>query len=108
MHGRLHAPPAAADFQAIVRAGDSVVDAIVEVALDAAVDLIVIGEPVSRGLDRGGGRRIVHEVAERLPPTVRVVVIPTVLPPTQRLGRALSSKLANHARLTGSASSWDE
>lgn len=66
-------------FEPVVREADSVVDAIVEEATRAAVDLIVLGEPAPRLLDRGGGKRIIHEVAARVPPGVRVMVVPTVL-----------------------------
>ncbi|HEX2026452.1 MAG TPA: cation:proton antiporter [Nitriliruptorales bacterium] len=62
-------------FEPIVREASSVVDAIVETAREAAVDLIVMGESAPRLLDRGG-RRLVHEVAERA--DVPVIVIPTV------------------------------
>ncbi|MFT5222519.1 MAG: nucleotide-binding universal stress UspA family protein, partial [Glaciecola sp.] len=78
----------------IFRESESVVDAIVDVARVAAVDLVIIGEPATRALDRGGGRRIVHEVAERLPSGVRLIVIPTILRADQRKGRSLSSELA--------------
>ncbi len=79
----------------IMRESESVVDAIVEVARVAAVDLVVIGEPATRALDRGGGRRIVHEVAERLPEGVRLIVVPTIM--KQGLGRSLSSEIATSA-----------
>ena len=42
------------------------------------VDLIVLGEPYPRALDRGGGQRIVHEVARRIRPDIRVLVVPTL------------------------------
>lgn len=86
----------------IYRESESVVDAIVDVATAAAVDLVVIGEPTTRALDRGGGRRIVHEVAERLPKGVRLIVVPTLLRPDQKRGRLLTSELAE-SRLTGNA-----
>ncbi len=82
----------------IVKEGESVVDTIVDVARVAAVDLVVIGEPATRALDRGGGRRIVHEVAERLPDGVRLLVVPTLT--KQGSGRSLTSELAA-ARLVG-------
>lgn len=66
-------------FEPLVRESDSVVDAIVEEARRAAVDLVVLGEPVPRRLDLGGGRRIVHDIAVRLPAGVRVLVVPTTL-----------------------------
>ncbi len=66
-------------FEPVVRTADSVVDAIVEESLRGAVDVVVLGEPAPRRLDRGGGRRIVHEVLERLEPGIRVLVVPTVL-----------------------------
>lgn len=65
-------------FQPVVVVSDSVVDAIVATAIEQDVDLIVLGEPYPRALDRGGGRRIVHEVARRLPPSIRVMVVPTL------------------------------
>lgn len=65
-------------FQPVVMVSDSVVDAIVATAIDQDVDLIVLGEPYPRALDRGGGRRIVHEVARRVSPGIRVMVVPTL------------------------------
>ncbi len=66
-------------FEPVVRQGSSVVDCIAEEARAAAVDLVVLGEPVPRMMDQGGsGRRFVHEVAGRMPPGVRVLVVPTV------------------------------
>lgn len=67
-------------FEPVVRQSASVVDCIVEEARAAAVDLVVLGEPVPRMMDQGGGgRRFVHEVAGRMPPGVRVLVVPTVV-----------------------------
>lgn len=66
-------------FEPVVRESDNVVDAIAEESRKAAVDLVVMGEPLPRLLDRGGGRRIVHEVAARVPAGVHVMVVPTVL-----------------------------
>lgn len=66
-------------FEPVVYESHSIVEAITEVARNAAVDLVILGEPVPRLLERGGGRRIVHEIAARLPPGVRVLVVPTVL-----------------------------
>lgn len=66
------------EFEPLVVIADSVVDAIVDTALARDVDLIVLGEPYPRALDRGGGRRIVHEVARRVAPRVRVIVVPTL------------------------------
>lgn len=65
-------------FRPVVVVSDSVVDAIVDEALASKVDLIVLGEPYPRALDRGGGQRIVHEVARRVDPRVRVLVVPTL------------------------------
>ena len=65
-------------FNPVVKVADSVVDAIVEVALSSDVDLIVLGEPYPRAMDRGGGQRIVHEVTRRVGPRVRVLVVPTL------------------------------
>ncbi|MDX1658303.1 MAG: universal stress protein [Nitriliruptorales bacterium] len=64
-------------FEPVVRESDSVVDAIIEEARRAAVDLVVLGEPVPSVLDAGGGRRIIHEVASRVEAGVRVLVVPT-------------------------------
>ena len=66
------------EFDPVVVVADSVVDAIVETATSRGVDLIVLGEPYPRAMDRGGGRRIVHEVARRVGPAVRVLVVPTL------------------------------
>lgn len=67
-------------FEPVVRQSASVVDCIVEEARAAAVDLVVLGEPVPRMMDQGGGgRRFVHEVAGRMPSGVRVLVVPTVV-----------------------------
>lgn len=65
-------------YRGSVRRSDSVVDAIIGEVEEHDVDLVVLGEPYHGSLDRGGGRRIVHEVAERVPPGVRVLVIPTL------------------------------
>lgn len=65
-------------YRGSVRRAESVVDAIVGETVEHDVDLVVLGEPYHRTLDRGGGRRIVHEVADRVPPHVRVLVIPTL------------------------------
>lgn len=65
-------------YRGSVRRAESVVDAIVEETIEHDVDLVVLGEPYHRTLDRGGGRRIVHEVADRVPAHVRVLVIPTL------------------------------
>lgn len=65
-------------FIPVVKVADSVVDAIVEEALSSDVDTIVLGEPYPRAMDRGGGQRIVHEVARRVGPKVRVLVVPTL------------------------------
>lgn len=65
-------------FRPVVKVADSVVDAIVEEAVSSDVDLVVLGEPYPRALDRGGGQRIVHEVARRVGPRVRVLVVPTL------------------------------
>lgn len=62
-------------YEAVVRESNSVADGVVEVAREAAVDLIVVGEPTSRLLDRGG-HRLVHEIAQRA--DVPVLVVPTV------------------------------
>lgn len=62
-------------FEPIVREASSVVDAIVQTAREAAVDLIVMGESAPGLLDQGG-RRLVHEVAEHA--DVPVIVVPTV------------------------------
>lgn len=73
-------------FEPLVRESDSIVEAIAEESRRGAVDLVVMGEPLPRLLDRGGGRRIVHEVAARVPAGVRVMVVPTTMedqaPPT--------------------------
>lgn len=67
-------------FEPVVRQSSSVVDCIVEEARAAAVDLVVLGEPVPRMMDQGGGgRRFVHEIAGRMPAGVRVLVVPTVV-----------------------------
>lgn len=65
-------------YRGTVRRAESVVDAIVGETEEHDVDLVVLGEPYHRTLDQGGGRRIVHEVASRIPPHVRVLVIPTL------------------------------
>ncbi len=65
-------------FRPVVLAADSVVDAIVDQAHAADVDLIVLGEPYPRALDEGGGQRIVHEVTRRVRPGIRVLVVPTL------------------------------
>ncbi len=65
-------------FNPEVVVADSVVDAIVDTARALDVDLVVLGEPYYQALDRGGGRRIVHEVARRVAPDARVLVIPTM------------------------------
>ena len=65
-------------FNPVIKVADSVVDAIVDVALSSDVDLVVLGEPYPRAMDRGGGQRIVHEVARRVTPRVRVLVVPTL------------------------------
>lgn len=67
-------------FEPVVRQSASVIDCIAEEARNAAVDLVMLGEPVPKLLDQGGGgRRFVHEVAERMPAGVRVLVVPTVM-----------------------------
>lgn len=66
-------------FDPVVVEASSIVDAIVEEARRAAVDLVVLGEPVPRLLDRGGNRRIVHDIAGRLPDGVRVLIVPTTI-----------------------------
>jgi nucleotide-binding universal stress UspA family protein len=66
------------EFKPVVRVADSVVDAIVDAAEESDVDLVVLGEPYPRAMDRGGGQRIVHEVARRVGPRVRVLVVPTL------------------------------
>ena len=68
-------------FQPVVREHESLVDAIVEEARRAAVDLVVMGEPVPGPLDHGAARRLVHEVAARLDAGVRVLVVPTPVTP---------------------------
>lgn len=65
-------------FTPVVRHADSVVDAIVDEARERGVDLIVLGEPYPRALDRGGGQRILHEVARRVLPDIRVLIVPTL------------------------------
>jgi Kef-type K+ transport system membrane component KefB len=67
-------------FEPVVKHSANVIDAIVEEARAAAVDLVVLGEPVPTMMDQGGaGRRFVHEVARRMPRGVRVLVVPTVM-----------------------------
>ncbi|MFT5564872.1 MAG: nucleotide-binding universal stress UspA family protein [Myxococcota bacterium] len=67
-------------FEPVVKHSANVIDAIVEAARAAAVDLVVLGEPVPTMMDQGGaGRRFVHEVARRMPRGVRVLVVPTVM-----------------------------
>lgn len=68
-------------FEPIVRQSADVVECIVDTAREAAVDLVVLGEPVPALMEQGGaGRRFVHDVARRMPAGVRVLVVPTVLP----------------------------
>ncbi len=67
-------------FEPVVKQSANVIEAIVEEARAAAVDLVVLGEPVPTMMDQGGaGRRFVHEVARLMPPGVRVLVVPTVM-----------------------------
>jgi nucleotide-binding universal stress UspA family protein len=68
-------------FEPVVRHSTDVVQCIVDTARAAAVDLVVLGEPVPAISEQGGsGRRFVHEVVRRMPAGVRVIVVPTVLP----------------------------
>ncbi|MBW3562165.1 MAG: cation:proton antiporter [Actinobacteria bacterium] len=62
-------------YEAVVREATSIVDAILEVAREAAIDLIVMGEPAPRLLDRGG-HRMVHEVVQRA--DIPVLIVPTL------------------------------
>ncbi len=66
-------------FEPVVRESDNVVEAIAEESRRGAVDLVVMGEPLPGLLDQGGSRRIVHEVAARVPAGVRVLVVPTTV-----------------------------
>lgn len=79
-------------FEPIVRHGTDVVECIVETAREAAVDLVVLGEPVPATEEEGGsGRRFVHEVTRRMPTGVRVLVVPTVLPAARDTRSPVSS-----------------
>ncbi len=70
-------------FEPVVREHESLVDAIVEEAKRAAVDLVVMGEPLPGPMDHGPRRRLVHEVAARLDAGVRVLVVPTPVTPPE-------------------------
>lgn len=78
-------------FEAVVREADDVVDAIVEEARRAAVDVVVLGESAPDSAGDVPGRDFVHAVIGRLDPTVKVLMIPTVLrspTPTAVAGRS--------------------
>ncbi len=65
-------------FEPVVREAADVVDCIVETARTAAVDLVVLGEPVPPTAEQeDAGRRFVHDVARRMPVGVRVLVVPS-------------------------------
>ncbi len=74
-------------FEPVVRSHGNVVDAIIEEAERAAVDLIVMGEPQPRSLLDRGARKFIHDVIEGAPREVRVMVIPTAL---DRRGHAIA------------------
>lgn len=66
-------------FEAVVREADDVVEAIAAEARRAAVDVVVLGETAPEGESSTPSRAFIHAVIDRLDPTVRVMVIPTIV-----------------------------